>query len=162
MTLRCLWPAAALLLSACASQTPVTLPAKPDAVPNPVISAMPAPVAVVHTARYRLVNLSPDDALRFPLHQTATHTFASVKKKPALTRGDGLRGWLAGTGYGLCLPVDRDARLLFTSPLPDVWRRAGPLRVEEALQAIVGSAWQMTTDEISRTVCFQRATQAQG
>ncbi|HDP0319650.1 TPA: pilus assembly protein PilL, partial [Salmonella enterica subsp. enterica serovar Concord] len=69
------------------------------------------------------------------------------------------RAWLTGTGYGLCLPVTREMRQLFNGPLPDSQRSPGPLRISEALEVIAGSAWNVTTDEVSRTVCFQRAPQ---
>ncbi|MGR7483794.1 hypothetical protein [Klebsiella aerogenes] len=116
---------------------------------------------MVHTARYTLVSLSPYDALRQPLHQIIHHTLLRHKKSSGLTRGDGLRAWLAGTGYGLCLPVSCDARLLYSSPLPNIWRSAGPMRIDAALQAIAGSAWIMTVEEVSRTVCFVPADQRQ-
>lgn len=148
---------AAVLLSACTAQnpTPVLPPSVvPKVAPGPVLPA----AEVVHTSRYTLVNLAPDEYLRAPLRQIKRHTFPVSRKKNALTRGQGLRAWLAGTGYGLCLPSGPDTRLLFSSPLPEVWRNTGPMRVDTALQAMAGSAWRMTTDEISRTVCFQRTS----
>lgn len=144
------WPVATvLLLSACVS--------KPQTVPATLVtttSVTPVPAEVVHTARYTLVSLAPDDALRYPLRQVASHTFSATKKTPVLTRGDALRTWLAGTGYGLCLPVSDSTRQLFSSPLPDVQRSPGPLRVENALKMIAGPAWLLSVDEITRTVCF--------
>lgn len=143
-----------LLLTAC-SQKSVTRPE-----PAPVILASPAPVEVVHSARYTLVNIAPDEALRYPLRQVTSYSFPVPKKNQALpTRGDALHRWLAGTGYGLCLPVTADARQLFSSPLPDIQRSPGPLRVDDALNVIVGPAWRMTVDEITRTVCFSPAAQ---
>ncbi|MGL4725371.1 MAG: hypothetical protein ACRCWW_12835 [Scandinavium sp.] len=127
-------------------------PAHPQ--PPGATQAAQAERDVIHTARYTLVNLTPDDALRQPLHQITRHTLQGHTKSARLTRGDGLHAWLAGTGYGLCLPVSSDSRLFYSSPLPDVWRNAGPMRVETALQAIAGLAWKMTVDEVSRTVCF--------
>ncbi|WMY72493.1 response regulator [Buttiauxella selenatireducens] len=142
---------ATLLLLACAGnapQSPVTQPA--TVTPLPL-----APAEVVHTARYTLVNLAPDEAQQQPLHQIMRHTLTSKKKTPLFTRADALRAWLTGTGYSLCLPTDNDIRSLFSSPLPDVWRNAGPMRVDVALQAMAGPAWQMSTDELAHTVCFQ-------
>ncbi|HAV1239829.1 TPA: hypothetical protein JGU28_004629 [Salmonella enterica] len=147
------WPVATtLLLTACLS--------KPQTVPvSPATSAIPAPADVVHTARYTLVSLTPDDALRYPLRQVASHTLTATKKNSVMTRGDALNAWLSGTGYGLCLPVTEDMRQLLGSPLPDNQRSPGPLHISDALQLIAGSAWQMTTDEVTRTVCFQRTPQ---
>ncbi|EKS4627026.1 hypothetical protein QB714_003783 [Salmonella enterica] len=148
--------AVALLLTAC---TPKSVPG-PEL--SPVIPASPAPVEVVHSARYTLVNIAPDEALRYPLRQVASHTIPAAKKNPALpTRGDALHRWLAGTGYGLCLPVTADARQLFSSPLPDIQRSPGPLRIDDALKVIAGPAWSMTVDEITRTVCFSPAPATQ-
>lgn len=142
----------ALLLTACTPKS-VTRPES-----APVIPASPAPVEVVHTARYTLVSLVPDEALRYPLRQIATHSFPVPKNNgKLLTRGDALHLWLTGTGYGLCLPVAEEARQLFSSPLPDIQRSPGPLRVDDALKVIAGPAWAMTVDEITRTVCFAPA-----
>ncbi|HBT4924902.1 response regulator [Klebsiella pneumoniae] len=138
---------AALLLTAC---TP-----KPATQPPPAILPSPVPVEVVHSARYTLVSIAPDEALRYPLRQIASHAIPVAKKnQKVLTRGDALHLWLTGTGYGLCLPVTKDARQLFNSPLPDVQHSPGPLRVEDVLKIIAGPAWRMTVDEITRTVCF--------
>ncbi|ENA9696686.1 hypothetical protein ABG299_002214 [Salmonella enterica subsp. enterica] len=143
----------ALLLTACTPE-PITRPES-----APVILASPAPVDVVHTARYTLVNLTPDEALRYPLRQVVSHALPELQKsRKAPTRGDALHVWLAGTGYGLCLPVTGEARQLFSSPLPDIQRSPGPLRINDALQIIAGPAWAMTVDEITRTVCFTAAS----
>lgn len=109
---------------------------------------------VVHTARYTLVSLSPDDSLRFPLHQITTRTLLVSTAHHRLTREDALRGWLKGTGYGLCLAVTPAMKMFYSSPLPDTQRRMGPVRTERALQTIAGSAWIMAADEVSRTVCW--------
>lgn len=148
---RLLFSVIPVLLSACVpapqvQQTPAT------------VAAPPAAPDVVHTARYTLVSLTPDEALRYPLRQIAHHSLpASTKKHPVPTRGDALKRWLEGSGYGLCLPVTADSRQMFASPLPDVQRTLGPLRIDTALQVIAGPAWTMSVDEISRTVCFLRA-----
>lgn len=133
----------------------------PPAPPAPCPS-VPAPVAQtaerVHTARYTLVDIRPPQALRFPLQQITTRRLPrDGKHHRHLTREEALRGWLDGSGYGLCLPVTTSMRLFYGSPLPDAQRRMGPVRTEAALQTIAGSAWVMTTDEVSRTVCWQPA-----
>lgn len=112
----------------------------------------------VHTARYTLVDITPSQALRFPLRQIITRTLpAPGKYHRRLTRQEALQDWLNGSGYGLCLPVTSTMKLFYGSPLPDAQRRMGPVRVERALQTIAGSAWIMTIDEVSRTVCWQPA-----
>ncbi|WP_170974329.1 response regulator [Citrobacter sp. wls619] len=151
-----IWPVAAvLLLSACISK-PQPVPAVTTA---SAASATPAPTEVVHTARYTLVSLTPEDTLRYPLRQITSHNLVISKKTPVITRGDALHTWLSGTGYGLCLPVTDDMRQFMGSPLPDNQRSSGPLRISDALQLIAGSAWQMSTDEVTRTVCFQHSPQ---
>ncbi|MDK9361954.1 PFGI-1 class ICE element type IV pilus protein PilL2 [Lelliottia wanjuensis] len=139
-----------LLLAGCTARSAPPLPC-----PTP-----PAPALAerVHTARYTLVDISPAQTLRFPLRQIISKTLPpSGKHHRHLTREEALRGWLNGSGYGLCLPVTTSMRLFYGSPLPDAQRRMGPVRTEAALQTIAGSAWVMTTDEVSRTVCWQPA-----
>lgn len=148
-----LWPAAvtALILSACTQK-----PASPP--PVPVIPDSPAPIEVVHSARYTLVNIAPEQELQYPLRQISSHTIQAVKKGHKVpTRGDTLNLWLDGTGYGLCLPITDGMRQLYSSPLPDSQRAMGPLRIEIALQVIASPAWTMSVDEITRTVCFAPA-----
>ncbi|KAA8995842.1 MULTISPECIES: response regulator [Pectobacteriaceae] len=151
-----LWPITVILiLSACTAKTATVTPSETH---TQSISATPAPIEVVHTARYTLVSLTPDETLTFPLRQVTSHALPAPKKnRPTATRGDALRAWLSGTGYGLCLPVTRDTRQLFASPLPDIQRSMGPMRIDDALRVIAGEAWVMNTDEVTRTVCFQRA-----
>lgn len=142
---------AVLILSACTPK-PAALP------PAPAIPATPAPTEVVHSARYTLVNLAPEQVLQYPLRQIASHAIQPLKKgHKAPTRGDALNLWLGGTGYSLCLPVPDDMRLLYSSLLPDSQRAMGPLRTETALQVIAGPAWVLNVDEITRTACFARA-----
>lgn len=148
-----LWPATvtALILSACTPKPSIQPPA-------PVLPASPTAIEVVHTARYTLTDIAPPETLQYPLRQIASHSLpASTKNRNAPTRGDALKVWLSGTGYGLCLPIADDMRGLFNSPLPDSQRAMGPLRTETALQIIAGPAWTMSVDEITRTVCFARA-----
>lgn len=146
-------PFSLLLLSGCVPPPAPSVPC-PPAVPAPKIQAAER----VHTARYTLVDIAPSQTLRFPLRQIITRTLpAPGKYHRRLTREEALQGWLNGSGYGLCLPVTSTMKLFYGSPLPDAQRRMGPVRVERALQTIAGSAWVMTTDEVSRTVCWQPA-----
>lgn len=146
--------AATLLLSACTANAPIAhIPVSPSSSP------VAGPAEVVHTSRYTLVSLTADETLRFPLRQPVSHTLSPPKKNRTLTRVDALRIWLSGTGYGLCLPVTDDIRRLYTSPLPDIWRSAGPLRIHDALQALAGPEWAVVTDELTYTVCFRRTSQ---
>ncbi|HAT6803633.1 TPA: hypothetical protein JAN03_16550 [Citrobacter freundii] len=154
MKIICQWSViitAVLSLSACQSKS-VVIPVVP------ALSVSPAPVEVVHTSRYTLTSLTPEEALRYPLRQIASHIIPAPKKyhKPP-TRGDALKIWLSGTGYALCQAVTDDVTPLFNSPLPDSQRAITSLRTETALQIIAGSAWVMSVDEMTRVVCFSRA-----
>ena len=147
-----------VLLAGCISTT------QPKPVCPPVVKTVPVdttiaqekstPPEAVHLARYTLVSLSSDDNLRFPLHQITTHSLPVSPAHHRLTREEALHRWLKGTGYGLCLAITTPAKLFYGSPLPDAQRRMGPVRTERALQIIAGSAWVMTVDEVSRTVCW--------
>lgn len=156
MKLHPVWPTAAtLLLSACTGNMPLAHITTPSVPSIPVT----VPTEAVHTNRYTLVSLTADETLRFPLRQPVSHTLSAPKKNRTLTRGDALHIWLSGTGYGLCLPVTDDMRRLYASPLPDIWRSAGPLRIHDALQALAGPEWAVVTDELTYTVCFRRTSQ---
>ncbi|MDX5630381.1 MULTISPECIES: hypothetical protein [unclassified Brenneria] len=80
-----LWSIAVVAtLSACASK-PVTVPVLAPHTQS--ISATPSPIEVVHTARYTLVSLTPDETLTFPLRQVTSHTLPAPKKnRPIATR----------------------------------------------------------------------------
>lgn len=144
------------LLSACTIPPATVVTAEGTA----AISSPSTPAEVVPVSRYTLVSLVPDEALKSPLRQIASRDMPARKNK-TITRGDGLRVWLSGTGYGLCLAATPELSQFFASPLPEVQRVMGPLRAEDALHVIAGVAWHMTTDEVTRTVCFQRNSNAQ-
>lgn len=149
-------PVLFFLLTGCQA----TCPPQMTPPPQPVTPA-PAP-EVVHTGRYTLVDIAPAGALHAPLQQVTTRTLPVPKKnQPTITRGDAMRTWLKDTGYGLCLSVTPEANQLFNSPLPEIQHSMGPTRIDTALQVIAGSAWTMTVDEVSRTVCWLRAPTVQ-
>ena len=62
---------------------------------------------------------------------------------------------LQRSGYSLC-PVSASVKVLFTRSLPAAHYRLGPIPLRSALQVLAGPAWQLTTDEVSRSVCFER------
>lgn len=153
-----IFPISALffLLAGCQTTSLQSMP------PAPLTgTATPVP-QVVHIGRYTLVDIAPPAALHAPLQQITTKTIPAPKKsQPVSTRGDAMRYWLKDTGYGLCLPVTQEANQLFNSPLPHIQRDMGPMRIDAALQVIAGSAWTMTVDEVSRTVCWVRTPSTQ-
>lgn len=138
-----------VLLAGCTPHSPQSIP-----VSTP-LSAIAAP-EVVHTGRYTLVSIAPLDSQQFPLRQITAKDIPTPKKKqPALTRSDAMQAWLGNTGYSLCVPTTAESKNLLSGPLPEIQREMGPMRIEAALQVIAGSAWLMTVDEVSHTVCFQ-------
>ncbi|EAS1759894.1 hypothetical protein BH012_20020 [Salmonella enterica] len=151
-------PAPILFFLLCGCQS-----APPQQTPLAAQTLSPAAIPeVVHTGRYTLVDITPAEALHAPLRQITTKILPAPKKRqPAPSRGDAMRYWLKDTGYGLCLPVTTEANQLFSSALPEIQREMGPVRIDAALQVIAGSAWTMTVDEVSRTVCWLRTPVSQ-
>ena len=62
---------------------------------------------------------------------------------------------LQRSGYSLC-PAAEPVKVLFTRSLPAAHYRLGPIPLRRALQVLAGPAWQLTTDEVSRSVCFKQ------
>jgi type IV pili sensor histidine kinase/response regulator len=57
------------------------------------------------------------------------------------------------SGYSLC-PATNDLRQLYGHPLPASHYRLGPITLRNALVILAGPAWQPTTDEKARSICF--------
>jgi conjugative transfer region protein (TIGR03748 family) len=68
---------------------------------------------------------------------------------------DALQYILQRSGYSLC-PVSASVKVLSTRPLPAVHYRLGPISLRRALQVLAGPVWQLTTDEVSRSVWFEQ------
>jgi len=66
---------------------------------------------------------------------------------------DGLRHVLKRTGWRLCEETVTVAEL-DALPLPAAHLHLGSMTVREALLTLVGSAWELRTDERARQVCF--------
>lgn len=106
---------------------------------------------VVRYDRYRLVDISPSQAQRYPLEQIVhLRTPASVSP----TVGDGLHYALRDSGYHLCTS-DGQANRLYRLPLPAVQYQMGPIRLNVALQILAGPAWQLLVDDVQREVCYR-------
>lgn len=73
---------------------------------------------------------------------------------------DALHYVLLRSGYALC-PDTTSVKVLLSRPLPAAHYRLGPITLRSALEVLAGPAWQLTTDEVGRSVCFeQQNTQA--
>lgn len=154
-----LLPLLALMLSACApKQTPLaTEPAnsssKRVAVTSQRQTLTPDLYAsspeVVRYDRYRLVDISPAAAQRYPLAQVIS---LHIPTTLAPTVGDAVQYVLRESGYRLCTSRGQ-ANALYRLPLPAVQNQLGPIRLSDALQVLGGPAWQVNVDEAQRVVC---------
>lgn len=146
------------LLSACTAQIPNPLPTHPaiDSGSNRAqhsrgITEESHP-AELRYARYTLVSTGPTTEQRDLLAQIIDVSIPS-SLNPSVQ--DALQYVLQRSGYALC-PVTASVRVLFTRPLPAAHYRLGPISLRRALQVLAGPAWQLKTDEVSRSVCFEQ------
>jgi type IV pili sensor histidine kinase/response regulator len=79
-----------------------------------------------------------------------------VSMPPALDMsvGDALRHVLRRSGYRLC--EAGEAETLYALPLPAAHLHLGPLMLRHALSTLAGPVWELSVDDVSRTVCFQQ------
>lgn len=115
---------------------------------------------VVREGRYTLVSIAPDDGQKFLLEQIVSVTVPQKNKKSFNASVEqGLRSTLKNTGLELCyasdIGADRNVATLFSRQLPKVHYKFGPIKLYEALQMIAGPAYEMTLNDISRTICFK-------
>lgn len=146
------------LLSACTAQISSPLP------PHPAIDSgsnrtqlSKGPIEGNHPAelrygRYSLVSTEPTTEQRDLLAQIIDMSIPS-SLDPSVQ--EAMHYVLQRSGYSLC-PGTAAVEVLFTRPLPAAHYRLGPIRLRRALQVLAGPAWQLTTDEVSRSVCFER------
>ncbi|MEX5567316.1 PilL N-terminal domain-containing protein [Pseudomonas syringae] len=151
------------LLGACTAQIPNPLPTHPEIDSSSNRAQLSKGTAEgnhpaeLRYGRYTLVSTEPTTEQRDLLSQ-----IIDVNIPSSLTPSvqDALQYVLQRSGYSLC-PVTASVKVLFTRPLPATHYRLGPIPLRSALQVLAGSAWQLTTDEVSRSVCFeQRKTNA--
>ncbi|MCK8663721.1 PilL N-terminal domain-containing protein [Pseudomonas azerbaijanoccidens] len=144
------------LLSACTAQIPNPLP------PHPEInsgsnraqfsrgSAEDPPE--LRYGRYTLASTEPTTEQRDLLAQIID---VSIPSSLSPSVQDALQYVLRRSGYSLC-PAADPVKVLFTRSLPAAHYRLGPIPLRRALQVLAGPAWQLTTDEVSRSVCFEQ------
>lgn len=146
------------LLSACTAQTPNTLPTTPevDSGSNQaqlsMATAEGSHPAELRYGRYMLVSTEPTTEQRDLLAQIIDVSIPS-NLNPSVQ--EAMHYVLLRSGYSLC-PVSASVEVLFTRPLPAAHYRLGPIPLRRALQVLAGPAWQLTTDEVSRSVCFEQ------
>ncbi|PMY33085.1 MULTISPECIES: PilL N-terminal domain-containing protein [Pseudomonas] len=146
------------LLSACTAQIPNTLPTTStiDSGSNRAQfsrdSAEENHPAELRYGRYTLVSTEPTTEQRDLLAQVID---VSIPSRLSPSVQDALQYVLLRSGYSLC-PVTASVRVLFSRSLPAAHYRLGPIPLRRALQVLAGPAWQLTTDEVSRSVCFEQ------
>ncbi|AUG07807.1 PilL N-terminal domain-containing protein [Pseudomonas sp. S09G 359] len=146
------------LLSACTAQIPTPLPPHPEIgsgsnqAPHSRGTAEESHPAELRYGRYTLVSTEPTTEQRNLLAQIID---VSIPSSLSPSVQDALQYVLRRSGYSLC-PATASVRVLFTRPLPAAHFRLGPLSLRNALQVLAGPAWQLTTDEVSRSVCFEQ------
>jgi type IV pili sensor histidine kinase/response regulator len=118
-------------------------------------AAKPNLIPVTRYGRYTLVELVPEQTQRDLLQQVIE---VSIPSSLDASVGDGLRHVLLRTGYRLCETPDTAA--LYALPLPAAHLRLGPLPLREALLALAGPVWDLSVDDATREVCFQRKAAA--
>ncbi|MCJ7956900.1 MAG: PilL N-terminal domain-containing protein [Pseudomonas sp.] len=146
------------LLSACTAQIPTPLPTSPENAGGSNRAQLSRSTAEethpteLRYGRYTLVSTEPTTEQRNLLAQIVDVSIPS-NLDPSVQ--DALQYVLLRSGYALC-PVTASVKVLFTRPLPAAHYRLGPIPLRRALQVLVGPAWQLTTDEVSRSVCFEQ------
>ena len=119
----------------------------------------PERTEVLREGRYTLINFSPEEGQKYLLDQSVTVNMLG-KKKRALTATveQGLRTTLKDTGLSLCHGFGQNEptlSTLYSRPLPKVHYQFGPMALRDALQMLAGPAYEITINDISRTVCFK-------
>ncbi|SET64801.1 type IV pili sensor histidine kinase and response regulator [Pseudomonas sp. NFR09] len=146
------------LLSACSAQISNTLPTHPEIgggsnqAQNSRGTDEESHPAELRYGRYTLVSTEPTTEQRDLLAQIIDVSIPS-NLNPSVQ--EAMHYVLQRSGYSLC-PATEPVKTLLTRPLPAAHYRLGPIPLRSALQVLAGSAWQLTTDEVSRSVCFER------
>ncbi len=112
-------------------------------------------VDIIRQGRYTLINISPEDGQKYLLEQLVS---VKLPYKYYYNLETGFRKTLLKTGIGLCSSSIDDVNkisTLFSRPLPKVHYKFGPMKLREALQMLAGPDYDLTIDNITRTVCFK-------
>lgn len=128
--------------------------------PLPQQASRPEPpylIPVVRYGRYTLVELSPGAGQQDLLEQIVDVTILPTL---ATTVGEALRYVLLRSGFTLC--DSPQIRILNTLPLPAADLHLGPVSLKTALRILVGPAWKLEVNEMTRSVCFLPALPPSG
>lgn len=150
-----------------ALENPSIQPAQPQFVqpeerivrPDIYTDYQPERTEVLREGRYTLINFSPEEGQKYLLDQSVSVNILG-KKKQALTATveQGLRTTLKDTGLSLCQNFNQNEPTLYTlysRSLPKVHYQFGPMALRDALQMLAGPAYDITINDVTRTVCFK-------
>ncbi len=146
------------LLSACTAQIPNTLPTHPAIDSGSNRAQLSKGISEgshsgeLRDGRYTLVSTEPTTEQRDLLAQIIDVSIPS-NLNPSVQ--EAMHYMLQRSGYALC-PITASLKVLFTRPLPAAHYRLGPIPLRRALQVLAGPAWQLTADEVGRSVCFEQ------
>lgn len=106
--------------------------------------------------RYSTASTEPPAELLEPLEVVAALSFP---RQTVNTIGDALSYTLLRTGYRLIAPasIPQEARDYLALPLPESQRQIGPYKARLILGALMGTAWQLRTDPLTRVVWIEPA-----
>ena len=112
---------------------------------------------IIRQGRYTLVNASPEEGQKYLLEQMVTVNMKPKRKGVNVTTVEqGLKTTLLGTGLHLCIGSSLNkTATLYSLPLPKIHQQFGPIKLREALQMLAGTAYYVTLNDITRTVCFK-------
>lgn len=107
----------------------------------------------VRVGRYTTTVPAVTSAQSDPLSVVVSVTFGPHIQ----TVGESLAYLLMRSGYRL---ADLDASdpylpILLSRPLPQVHRHLGPVRLDRALVALAGSAWNLVVDPVNRLISYE-------
>ena len=146
------------LLSACTAQIPNTLPTHPAIESGSNRAQLSRGTAEgnhpteLHYGRYALVSTEPTTEQRDLLAQIID---VSIPSSLSPSVQDALQYVLQRSGYSLC-PDAAPVTVLFSRLLPAAHYRLGPIPLRNALQVLAGPAWQLTVNDVNRSVCFEQ------
>jgi conjugative transfer region protein (TIGR03748 family) len=107
----------------------------------------------VQVGRYSMIAATPTEAQADLLATTMTVRFPERIQ----TVGEAVRYLLQRSGYRLATveSIGPDTATLFALPLPAVHRGLGPMTLRDALETLVGSAFQLIQDPVHRLISFE-------
>ena len=122
----------------------------PDLYPE---GAKASPEPVIRSGRYNLASAKPTTEQQDLMSQISTTNIPANVTNPTVKEAMGYV--MIRSGYELCpIGTSKEVRILYTRPLPAAHYKLGPITLRNALQVLVGPAYQVQVDEVNRKVCF--------